>query len=141
MFSIKGSLFQVPTGGSVTISTPMLLDASPPPLDKVTVDAGGQLVFDPSVESLKLTASMVELTGGELWIGSEDCPYESDAEILLTGQRDESDGAASVQKAVLVREGTLEVHGAPKRSWTRLDATLPKTMRGIRSLMEPSKVL
>ena len=58
-----------------------------------------------------------------------DCPYESDAEILLTGQRDESDGAASVQKAVLVREGTLEVHGAPKRSWTRLDATLLKTAR------------
>ena len=67
-------LFQVPTGGSVTISTPMLLDVNPPPLDKVTIDAGGQLVFDPSVESLKLTASMVELTGGELWIGSEGLP-------------------------------------------------------------------
>ena len=107
----------------------MLLDVSPPSLDTITIDAGGQLVFDPSVESLKLTASMVELTGGELWIGSEDCPYESDAEILLTGQRDESDEAASVQKAVLVSEGTLEVHGTPKSSWTRLDATLLKTTR------------
>ena len=86
-------------------------------------------MFDPSQESLTLTADMVELTGGELWIGSEDCPYEAEAEILLTGTRDESEGAPSVQKAVLVREGSLEVHGSPKRSWTRLDATVSKTTR------------
>ena len=124
-------MLQLPSEGSaITISTPVLLDVSPPSLDTLTIAAGGRLVFDPAAESLTLTANMVELTGGgELWIGSEDCPYTSDAEILLTGKRDESEGAPSVQKAILVREGVLEVHGEPKLSWTRLDATLAKTTR------------
>ena len=98
-------------------------------MDTITIATGGKLVFNSSVDFLKLTANMVELTGGELWIGSEDCPYMNDAEILLTGKRNESEGAASVQKAILVREGILEVHGKPKRSWTQLAATVPKTSR------------
>ena len=120
---------QVPTGGDLTIDTPILLDASTPAMDKITIATGGRLVFDSSVEYLKLSANMVELTGGELWIGSEECPYQNDAEVLLTGQRDESEGADSVQKAILVSEGVLEIHGKPKRSWTQLAATVPKTTR------------
>ncbi|KAF0301652.1 Cell surface hyaluronidase [Amphibalanus amphitrite] len=119
----------VPAGGDITINTPILLDVSTPSMDTVTIATGGRLVFDSSVEFLKLTANMIELTGGELWIGSEDCPYVSETEVLLTGQRDETEGAASVQKAVLVREGVLEVHGKPKRPWTQLAATVPKTTR------------
>ena len=98
-------------------------------MDKITITTGGRLVFDSSVDFLKLTANMVELTGGELWIGSEDCPYQNDAEVLLTGMRDESADAESNQKAILVREGILEVHGKPKRSWTELAETVPKTTR------------
>ncbi|XP_037071091.1 cell surface hyaluronidase-like [Pollicipes pollicipes] len=78
-------------------------------------------------DELLLSASLIELDGGELWIGSEECPFESRAEVLLTGQRDEAEGAADVQKAVLVRRGALEVHGKPKRSWTKLAATVPKS--------------
>ncbi|KAF0310783.1 Cell surface hyaluronidase [Amphibalanus amphitrite] len=53
-------------------------------MDTITIADGGKLVFDPAVESLKLSANMVEITGGEFWIGSEDCPYTSEAEVLLT---------------------------------------------------------
>ena len=120
---------QVPTGGDITISTPILLDMTTARMNKIFITTGGRLVFDSSAESLKLTANMVELTGGELWIGSEDCPYQNEAEILLTGTRDESEDAESVQKAILVREGTLEVHGKPKRSWTELAETVTKTSR------------
>ena len=102
-------------------------------MGKITIASGGRLVFDPAIDPatspLQLTANMIELTGGELWIGSEDCPYTGDAEVLLTGKRDESEGAPSVQKAVLVREGVLEIHGKPKVSWTSLAATVPKTSR------------
>ncbi|KAF0287978.1 hypothetical protein FJT64_013623 [Amphibalanus amphitrite] len=68
----------------------------------ITIAAGGRLVFDAtSPTTLTLSANMVELTGGEFWIGSEDCPYTGDAEVLLTGTRDESEGAIGVQKAVV----------------------------------------
>ena len=86
-------------------------------------------MFDVSSAPLTLSADLVELTGGELWIGSEECPYAGEAEVLLTGRRDESEGAPGVQKAVLVREGVLEVHGMPKMSWTSLAATVLKTSR------------
>ncbi|KAF0314127.1 Cell surface hyaluronidase [Amphibalanus amphitrite] len=120
----------VPSGGDITIDRPILLDVSSAPMGTITITAGGRLVFDAtSPTTLTLSANMVELTGGEFWIGSEDCPYTGDAEVLLTGTRDESEGAAGVQKAVLVREGVLEVHGQPKLSWTSLTATVPKTSR------------
>ncbi|KAF0297088.1 Cell surface hyaluronidase [Amphibalanus amphitrite] len=81
----------------------------------ITIAAGGRLVFDAtSPTTLTLSANMVELTGGEFWIGSEDCPYTGDAEVLLTGTRDESEGAPGVQKAVVVHQGVFEVHGQPK---------------------------
>ncbi|XP_037071090.1 cell surface hyaluronidase-like [Pollicipes pollicipes] len=99
-------------------------------------DAGAVSMISPAgasppahADELLLSASLIELDGGELWIGSEECPFESRAEVLLTGQRDEAEGAADVQKAVLVRRGALEVHGKPKRSWTKLAATVPKSTR------------
>ncbi|XP_043207482.1 cell surface hyaluronidase-like [Amphibalanus amphitrite] len=119
----------VPSGGDVTINTSVLLDVNSARMDTVTITTGGKLVFDPSADSVRLSASMVELMGGELWIGSEDCHFTGDAEVLLTGKRDESAGAPSVQKAVVVHTGRLEVHGKPKRPWTQLSGTLNKTTR------------
>ena len=119
----------MPSGGDVTIDKPILLDINTAPMGKITIASGGRLVFDPATSPLRLSANMIELTAGELWIGSEDCPYTGDAEVLLTGKRDESEDAPSEQKAVLVREGVLEIHGKPKLSWTSLAATVPKTSR------------
>ncbi|KAF0311946.1 Cell surface hyaluronidase [Amphibalanus amphitrite] len=97
---------KVPSGGDVTINTSVLLDVNSARMDTVTITTGGKLVFDPSADSVRLSASMVELMGGELWIGSEDCHFTGDAEVLLTGKRDESAGAPSVQKAVVVHTAT-----------------------------------
>ncbi|XP_043214062.1 cell migration-inducing and hyaluronan-binding protein-like [Amphibalanus amphitrite] len=120
----------VPSGGDITIDRPILLDVSPAAMGTITITAGGRLVFDAtSPTTLTLSANMVELSGGEFWIGSEDCPYTGDAEVLLTGTRDESEGAPGVQKAVVVHQGVFEVHGQPKLSWTNIDATVRKTSR------------
>lgn len=43
------------------------------------------MVFDSSVSKLTLTAEMVVVDGGQVWVGSEDCPYPSFAEFVLTG--------------------------------------------------------
>ena len=120
---------QVPIGGHITISESVLLDVNTARMDTITIISGGKLVFDPTADSVKLSANMVEITGGELWIGSEDCPFTGNAELLLTGTRNETDGAPRFQKAVLVREGKFEVHGKPKRPWTQLSGTLNKTTR------------
>ncbi|XP_037073352.1 cell surface hyaluronidase-like [Pollicipes pollicipes] len=71
---------------------------------------------------------------GELWVGSEDCPFAGQAELELLGRKGDSDGVEAggsrhVKALVVADGGRLEVHGAPRRAWSRLTATLPKTTR------------
>ena len=42
-------------------------------------------MFDSTVSKLTLTAQLVFVDGGQLWVGSEDCPYTASAEFVLTG--------------------------------------------------------
>ena len=45
------------------------------------------MVFDPTAELAKLTASQITIDDeGYLDIGSADCPFTGNAEILITGE-------------------------------------------------------
>ncbi|XP_037067926.1 cell surface hyaluronidase-like [Pollicipes pollicipes] len=119
-------------GEAVVVTEPILLDTATPFLVSVEVAAGGRLVFDPDVALAKLAAEFV-LVNGELWVGAEDCPFTGQAELELLGLKNETVGVevggALQLKALVVDQGRLEVHGAPRRAWARLQTTLPKTTR------------
>ena len=74
------------------ITKPILLDTVTDRLGRVEIRDGGKLVFQPNGggegEMSKLTARQVRVgADGELWIGSDDCRFEGNAEIMLTGKR------------------------------------------------------
>lgn len=114
----------VPAAGedvTVAAGTALLLDVSPPPLGALVVD--GTLEFDR--RDLTLTARRVQV-GGALRVGSEARPFAQRAAIVLTGSAEEQGEAGLTAKAVAVMEGgTLDLHGEPRLSWTRLAATAP----------------
>ena len=70
-------------GDDVIISTPFLLDESPPDLSRIVITNTGRLVWSPDTE-INVRVNYI-LVGGRLDIGSEDCPYEAETTITLTG--------------------------------------------------------
>ncbi|XP_053373073.1 cell migration-inducing and hyaluronan-binding protein-like [Mercenaria mercenaria] len=112
------------SGDSIIITDQIIMDVSPPPLYNVTIENGGSLTFS-SDKILTLKAANIYIKkDGALEIGSEDCPYRGDLTVVLTGNR-ESHEFETHPKAILVSEGgTLEIHGAPRLSWTKITETL-----------------
>ena len=98
-------LLQPPSpSGEIEITEPILLNTETGRLTKVVIGNGGRLVFDPSVRLSKITAGRITIEdGGYLDIGSSDCPFTGNAEILLTGLYKED---------ILT---TLLIHNHPKR--------------------------
>ena len=74
-------------GGDVLISSGMkvVLNVSPPPLDTITIEEGGELVWG-DVEDLTLKVSHI-VVNGTFAIGDEsaDCRFTKKAHIILTG--------------------------------------------------------
>ena len=69
------------------IVSPILLSTTTARLGGIVIRDGGRLVFDPEAELAKLVTNYVEIqSGGSLEIGSADCKFEGNAEILLTGE-------------------------------------------------------
>ncbi|XP_078070072.1 cell surface hyaluronidase [Mustelus asterias] len=97
----------------------------------IIIQHGGVLVFADSVDgsrniSLKCSYILVK-DGGEFHIGAEKCLYKSLAKITLCGRSDEGEDVPGFGKKFIGVEagGTLELHGAPKTSWTLLSRTVP----------------
>ena len=96
----------------VVLDFPLLLDRATPRLPGIRIVAGGRLVFSPLAPLASLTTDYVQIeAGGSLEIGSQDCPFLGQAQILLTGKRgsystDNGEKFISVEKG-----GRLEVHG------------------------------
>ncbi|XP_033732709.1 cell surface hyaluronidase-like isoform X2 [Pecten maximus] len=112
-------------GTNVSITGNVLLDMSPPPLFGVTVETNGKLVWSPEGD-FTMIANFIHLKG-ELHIGSETCPFEANARISLTGDRQEYSVPKFGQKFVGVDDGgTLEIHGKKKLAWTKLAQTVPR---------------
>ncbi len=71
----------------MVITKQILLDESTGSLASLEIRDGGRLVFDPRAGKIKLTSNYI-LVGDEgyLEIGSSDCRFDGEAEILLTGK-------------------------------------------------------
>ncbi|XP_052812651.1 cell surface hyaluronidase-like [Mya arenaria] len=109
-------------GENLVIVDNVIIDSSTPDFHNVTILSTGSLTFDPEVD-LKFRAANI-MVDGRFEIGNDDCPYKGKLEITLTGTR-EDHMSESNGKSLLVRYGgKLEIHGQPKRSWTKLTATL-----------------
>jgi hypothetical protein len=106
-----GAAVVIPEGRTVR------LDVSPPPLRSLTVD--GTLEFD--ARDLALSADWI-LVRGTFRIGSEETPFRHRAVVTLTGVKDE-DVHGMGDKVLGVMGGRLELHGAPRTTWTRLAQT------------------
>ena len=79
-----------------------------------------------------------------LTIGTERCPFEGEAEILLTGRKDsyqlDGDYRQNGEKFLAVMAGgSLEIHGRNKLSWTKLSKTVHPPVTHHHSV-EPSGV-
>lgn len=104
----------IPAGTSIT------LDVSPPALKSLTVD--GELTFGDT--DLNLTSGWI-MVQGAFRIGSEAAPYPRKAIITLTGPTTDNIMGMGARVFGVRGGGILELHGAPRTSWTTLDATAP----------------
>uniref|UniRef100_A0A8C6SYQ2 Cell migration inducing hyaluronidase 1 n=1 Tax=Neogobius melanostomus TaxID=47308 RepID=A0A8C6SYQ2_9GOBI len=92
------------------------------------IQSGGKLVIADTHRPILLRTRHILIgAGGEVHVGSPDCPYRGNLTISLYGRSDDPDTEHSYfgQKYIGVGTGgTLEIHGAPKLSWTFLNRTL-----------------
>jgi len=113
--------------------------------DKVTIDAGKEVVLDvntPPLNGLTINGKLsfannkdVELTTewimlhGELEIGTEKAPHTRKATITFTDNVKDEDisgvGGTTdrVDRGILLMGGTLNLHGDRTNSWTKLSST------------------
>src|ERR1700761_9129209 len=113
--------------------------------DKVTIDAGKEVVLDvntPQLNGLTINGKLsfannkdVELTTewimlhGELEIGTKKAPHTRKATITLTDNVKDEDisgvGGTTdrVDRGILLMGGTLNLHGDRTNSWTKLSST------------------
>uniref|UniRef100_A0A8C3XJ53 hyaluronoglucosaminidase n=1 Tax=Chelydra serpentina TaxID=8475 RepID=A0A8C3XJ53_CHESE len=100
-----------------------LLLSSSATVHSIHITDGGKLVIKDNTKPIVLrTRHILIENGGELHIGSELCPYQSNVVIILYGRYPDAEFG---QKYIGVsRGGTLEIHGEKKLSWTFLNKTL-----------------
>ncbi|XP_007531305.1 inactive cell surface hyaluronidase CEMIP2 [Erinaceus europaeus] len=100
-------------------------------VNSIVIQDGGLLVFGDDKDGFRnitlRTRSILIKDGGALHIGAEKCRYKSTATITLYGRSDEGEALPAFGRKFIGVEagGSLELHGAPKRSWTLLARTLP----------------
>ena len=70
-------------GASVEISDTMLFDESAD-VFSINITSSGRLIWDPEANNTELRVSYIWIEG-RLDIGSEECPYEGETTITLTG--------------------------------------------------------
>ena len=70
-------------GESVEISDTMLFDESAD-VFSINITSSGRLIWDPEANKTELKVSYIWIEG-RLDIGSEECPYEGETTITLTG--------------------------------------------------------
>src|SRR5580704_12312647 len=119
---------KVPVAGDkVTIDAgkEVVLDVNTPPLNGVTID--GKLSFANN-KDVELTTEWIMLHG-ELEIGTEKAPHTRKATITLTDNVKDEDisgvGGTTdrVDRGIMLMGGTLNLHGSEKSTWTKLAKT------------------
>ncbi|KFQ37908.1 Transmembrane protein 2, partial [Mesitornis unicolor] len=103
------------------------LDAT---VHSIVIQDGGLLVFGDDKEGSKnitlRTRFILIKDGGMLHVGAEKCRYKSKATIILYGKSNEGADVPEFGKKFIGvgPEGTLELHGHQKLSWTFLSKTI-----------------
>ncbi len=111
---VAGEDVVIPQGKSV------MLDVSPPALKSLVIQ--GALKF--AYKDLELTSGYIMLQGGQLQVGTPEIPFTNQAAITLTGADTGTDHLGMGEKYLgVMNGGQLDLHGAPVKSWTRLNAT------------------
>src|SRR5215468_1662213 len=119
---------KVPVAGDkVTIDAgkEVVLDVSTPPLNGVTID--GKLSFANN-KDVELTTEWIMLHG-ELEIGTEKSPHTRKATITFTdnvkGEDISGVGGTTnrVDRGIMLMGGTLNLHGNQTNTWTKLSST------------------
>lgn len=115
-------------GDFLIIRQGILLDVETPALRDIILVDGGKLVFSPFKET-KLTADHVIIEhDGAMIIGDENCRFNAETEIVLTGDLEADESMGAYTKGISVDVGgNLDIHGAKKLSWTKLAETLSPT--------------
>ncbi|XP_009884699.1 PREDICTED: transmembrane protein 2 isoform X2 [Charadrius vociferus] len=96
----------------------------------IVIQDGGLLVFGDDKEGSKnitlRTRFILIKDGGMLHVGAEKCRYKSKATIILYGKSNEGADVPEFGKKFIGvgPEGTLELHGHQKLSWTLLSKTM-----------------
>uniref|UniRef100_A0A8C5M721 hyaluronoglucosaminidase n=1 Tax=Leptobrachium leishanense TaxID=445787 RepID=A0A8C5M721_9ANUR len=105
-----------------------LLLMSSATVHSIHITAGGKLVVKPGENPIVLrTRHILIENGGELHIGSEDCPFRGQFTIILLGRSDDAElphDYFGYKYIGVGKDGTLEIHGEKKMSWTFLNKTL-----------------
>ncbi|KAM5286797.1 fibrocystin isoform 2-T3 [Hipposideros larvatus] len=100
-------------GDNVTVENGqlLLLDTNTSILNLLHVKGGKLIFMDPGPIELRAHSILVS-DGGELWIGSEDKPFQGKAEITLYGSSYSTPFFPYGVKFLAVRNGTLSLHGS-----------------------------
>ncbi|XP_066939673.1 fibrocystin-L-like [Macrobrachium rosenbergii] len=118
----------VPSQGQLVVieeGQTILLDESTEVL-KILLIKGGHVIVDPeATEEIILRAEYILIVdGGSLNIGSEEEPYMGKAVIELYGNARSIELPSYGAKVLAVRNGSLDLHGAPVPvTWTHLATT------------------
>ena len=115
-------------GDFLIIRQGILLDMETPALRDIILVDGGKLVFSPFKET-KLTADHIIIEhDGAMIIGDENCRFNAETEIVLTGDLEADESMGAYTKGISVDVGgNLDIHGTKKLSWTKLAETLSPT--------------
>ena len=112
----------VPKAGAIVTlgeGRDVVLDVSPPALNGLTID--GKLSFADN-KDLELSSEWI-VVRGELAIGTEAKPYTHKATITLTDNvRDENINGMG-DRGIMLRGGTLNLHGDRTNAWSKLSKT------------------
>ncbi|MFN3391021.1 MAG: G8 domain-containing protein [Meiothermus ruber] len=114
---------QLPRAGEVVVipaDLAVVLDVSPPPLKGLTIN--GVLRFDN--RDLELSADWI-MVHGKLEVGTPNQPFRNRAIIALTGNNPDEDQMGMGTKVLGVMGGILDLHGEPRKGWTKLAQTAP----------------
>ncbi|XP_061189118.1 fibrocystin-L-like [Saccostrea echinata] len=99
----------------------ILLDVSTPVLGMLLIQ-GGKVIFDE--KDIELNSKYILITNnGALQVGKEGAPFQHQATITMHGVFRSPELPIYGSKSLGVRNGTLDLHGKPKVTWTRLAAT------------------
>ena len=102
-----------------------------------TVNVGGELVVTNRDTALASDWVMIMGSGSRFEVGTADTPFEQDFTLTLTAVDDGTNIMGAGSKFLMAMDGgTIDLHGLPRLSWTKLNATAFAGATGL-TLLDP----